>query len=676
MSHAATQDSRIPAQSEWLTAVLIGCCLAAFVWQGILLGGGLVGGDVYPYLFPQKQIVAESFARGELPLWHDRTSLGYPLHAESQAGVFYPTNQILYRLLDVHSAYHVSLLLHYAAAYVFAWRFARTQWLSPASSLLAAMIFVYGWFPVRVSLEWSIIGGVWLPLCLWMVERLLQTPTVVRFTGLAVCLAIHLLSGHFALAFITQLTCLAYAFLRHSEISRWRAASLVGLAIAGSTLLAAVQLLPTLELHHVSQRDGTHAIFNPADGHMPPMYLTQLIASWWYWHTPEVAASRESLRYPFLLSNGDTNPVEAHLYLGLIPLMLLLSLFSRNLRHQIRRSNWRMWLGLSVASIIYAFGWLIPLTRHLPGFGYFIGPGRYTIITTLGLAVVAGLVLDAYLRHRRPIFRSIATLLIAAITLADVLASAQFPVADAVVVSSPPLAGLSESWLARTLQEEDKKSPVRLLAPGPNVANLLGVSSVPHYLGLGPAEYFSEAATVETQPAAPDQAFPSAEQMPRLKGLAVTHILTTESVATLSEECELVGSGPDAFLNRVWGRGSDACFLYRLKAPVQRVSSLPSTALKSLVFDDRRLCDVQFQIELLEAAEVQFMDLMYPGWEVLVDGQEQVPKTVSGFGRSVKLSAGPHRVRWVYRPKSFFYGATVSVMTLVGMCVVCVIWRR
>ena len=61
-------------------------------------GGGLVGGDTYPYFLPQKIVLAESFARGELPLWHNLTGLGYPLHAESQAGVFYPTNQILYRL--------------------------------------------------------------------------------------------------------------------------------------------------------------------------------------------------------------------------------------------------------------------------------------------------------------------------------------------------------------------------------------------------------------------------------------------------------------------------------------------------------------------------------------------------------------------------------------------------
>ena len=140
------------SKSEWMAAAAAGFGLAVAVWWTLATGGGLVGGDTYPYFFPQKQLMAQAFAKAELPLWHDRTGLGYPLHAESQAGIFYPSNQVLYRLFDVNRAYSFSVILHYGLAFVFAWRFVRTQFVSMWPALLGAVIYVYGWFPARISL--------------------------------------------------------------------------------------------------------------------------------------------------------------------------------------------------------------------------------------------------------------------------------------------------------------------------------------------------------------------------------------------------------------------------------------------------------------------------------------------------------------------------------------------
>ena len=331
--------------------------------------------------------MADGFAHGELPLWHDRTGLGYPLHAESQAGIFYPTNQLLYRLFAVNTAYNVSILLHYALAFVFAWRFCRSQMLSQPSALLAAMVFVYGWFPARLSLEWSIIGGVWFPCCLWLTERLIRRPGRSAGCLLALGFGTHLLAGHFTLAFITQLCCLGYAAadiranrpgrlktIRGANLSsRVRAGLLVTGAIAAGICLAAVQLIPTMELRQLSQRDGSHAVFNPAYGHMPPVYLSQLVAGWWYWHSPEIVQSRQMLQFPFLMSSADTNQVEAHLYVGLIPLGLVLCLVQDSVRHRLRATHWKIWLMLSGMAIIYAFGWLVPVTEACAWIWIFYG---------------------------------------------------------------------------------------------------------------------------------------------------------------------------------------------------------------------------------------------------------------------------------------------------------------
>ncbi len=697
MSRVAVQQSTTPqrlaqmrevTKSDWFIAIVIGCALSMCVWHDLLMGGGIVGGDTYPYFFPQKQVMADGFARGELPLWHDRTSLGYPLHAESQAGIFYPTNQILYRLFDINTAYNASIMLHYALAFVFAWRFCRCQRLSQPSSLLAAMVFVYGWFPARLSLEWSIIGGVWFPCCLWLTDRLIHRPNRVAGCVLALGFGTHLLAGHFTLAFITQLCCIGYAVLAgvtvgrvsrpvqtpdirtglesRPTVSAFKAGSLVIAAIAVGILLAAVQLIPTLELRQMSQRDGGHAVFNPMYGHMPPVYLSQLVASWWYWHSPEIVQSRQMLQSRFLMSSSDTNQVEAHLYVGLIPLGLVLCLVQYSLRQRLRDTNWKIWMLLSSIAVIYGFGWLVPVMKHLPGFGFFMGPARYTIITTMGLAVVAGLVLDSLLRRKSPSLQFVVTALIAAITLPDLLASGDAPVCDAQIVPTPPIAGLPESWIAVEL---GRQPDARLLAPGPNVANLFGVSCVPQYLGLGPAEYFQEDALFDTIPVVADSEFPAAGAVLRMRDRGITHLLTQEAIFRPSPDLDPVAAAPDSFLNRVWARGNAKCYLYRLTSATGRIVAEPRTALTSFVWVERRPSRQIFTVVLAEDAIVAVNELMFPGWQVKVDDAEVVTTTSRGFRRSVRVSAGTHTIEWTYRPRSFVLGASLSFAVLACMVV-------
>ena len=44
-----------------------------------------------------------------MPFWSDRFGLGVPLAAESHAAAFYPPNLLLYRLLDVATAYRLAM---------------------------------------------------------------------------------------------------------------------------------------------------------------------------------------------------------------------------------------------------------------------------------------------------------------------------------------------------------------------------------------------------------------------------------------------------------------------------------------------------------------------------------------------------------------------------------------
>ncbi len=406
------------ARREWLGWLATGGLalgLTLVFWLPIWCGAGFVGGDIYSYFFPQKVIYGEALHAGELPLWNAHAGFGYPLLAESQTGIFYPPNLVLYRLLDAHSAFHVSFLLHYIAAFVFSTMAARRLGLSLLPSWLTALVYVYGWFPPRTCVEWAIIGGTWLPAALWCAESFLATRRWRFAIGLSGVLAVQLLAGHFQIAWFTLLLLAVYIPARAWIVlpgrkpmadGRWpisfplRSTTVAYAAILFGLTLAAVQLVPTYELKQLSQRATVGKEHELDFGAIPPWYWTQVFrpSHWYSPLTDREAAFRESPP----LGHSRTNSAEAHLYFGLAPLLLFGACLVGLLRELVaKRPVDRFvlfWLAVATVSGLYTSGWLLPLTRHLPGFSYFQGLGRYGVLTTWAVAVLAGSVTDRFLR--------------------------------------------------------------------------------------------------------------------------------------------------------------------------------------------------------------------------------------------------------------------------------------
>ena len=412
MPFTATDDSAVEtprrrAIVNTLLPVGLGLLLSLVFWGPLWRGGGFVGGDVYSYYLPQKVFYAAALERGELPLWNSWTGHGYPILGESQTGALYPPWLVLYRLLSVHAAYHAGWLLHFALAAVAAWLLARQLGLSRVAAGLTAVVYACGWFPVRTCWEWSVATGAWLPLAVWCAERFLGSRLWRYAIGLAVVLCLQLLAGHYHVSFLTLLLLAGYVPLRlwwaesphtgeatgvDDRRTSGRGALACGLvcAVLAGYGLAAVQLLPTRELQQHSQRAVADSSYDPRAGSLPAWYWTQMIAPW-YWYVP--AVQRDNLLGQWASMQGTrTNQIEAHLYCGLIPLMLCGLAIVGGLRrgHRLRL----LWAAVGIAALLMTPGWLVPLMRHLPGFGYFQGPGRYGLLTTLSVAILAGCGLD------------------------------------------------------------------------------------------------------------------------------------------------------------------------------------------------------------------------------------------------------------------------------------------
>lgn len=656
--------SRWGAVWPFLSVVAVAVAMTALFWPTLWSGGGLIGGDIYYYYFPQKAYYAECLRQGELPLWNNRVGNGYPQLAESQTGVLYPFNLLLYRFCDLNTAFNASLLLHYIIAFVGCWLYARQIGQTRLAALFAALVYTYSWFPPRISLEWSIVGGAWLPLALWCVESFLQRRQGRYLAGLAVVLALQLLAGHFLIAFITQLTLVLYtpgrlwagtaslpAETRGQRVSTALAVALAcGLAFA----LAAVQLLPTWELKRSSQRVTVTEEHNPGYGYIPPRYLTQLFLPWeWYLDDQGIQAVQDP-------AGPRTNRVEAHLYLGMVPLLLVLW-GGLDRASSVPAAVRRLWLLLGGAAMVYTTGCLVPVTNHLPGFSFFEGPGRYGIVTTLAGAVLAGAGFDAAWRNLGSSARLLWLLTAFGATTADLWYVSRL-VTHAVPVSVAPASLIDRSPIRQYLAT--RSEPVRMLNEGKNLPSMVGAGTYPVYLGLSPSQYYDPALAIE-EPWPFRDAVPTPGQLDWLRRYGVTHILSLVPVPRGAWPADQIWVGADASLNPPLARSATSAFyLYELQGSRGRVAWSEGEgrpAPRLVEYGPQR---VVIETEAEVPGKLILTDLLFPGWEVTIDGGPAGAELVEQVFRGVEVPGGKHTIVWTYVPRSLYWGATVSGLAL------------
>ncbi len=730
--------------------------LTVLFWGPLWCGYGFVGGDLYPYFFPQKTFLADRLHAGEFPLWNNLTGFGYPVLGESQTGAAYPPYLLAYYALEVNTAYNVQHLLHYVLCFVGTWMFGRRIGLRAGGAVLAAIVFTYGWFPTRACLEWAIVTGAWLPVALWCVESFVQTRWWRYAIGLSVVLGLQLLAGHFHLAFITQLLVVTYGLWRVRSVNghsptvilhefylrpfgrrwltlRWHGPVVVPsgfrlrllvpllLSIVAGFLLAAVQLVPGWELKSRSSRATVGGEHEPSYGHLPPLYVSQMIAPW-LWYSPWEIEGDDPIRTVAELSapwhwfgprrNLDellmqsrtgglttvaTNRVEAHLYCGLVPLALAawwLCVGHRRKANPQRGADRQIlgstsssqsktssnnvdagvpprgevwfWVIAGLLAVLYATGWLLPVARLIPGFNFFRGPGRYGIVTTLAVAILAARGLDSLL-ERRVVFGRLALLgCVFWSTLGDLWLVSRM-VTYSVMVARPPITFRGESPVRKLLLAETR--PPRLYAPAQNIGNLLGVSCLPVYLGIQPSEYSDRKFAGHGMPQPDESHRPvrADEDFSHwLRDSGVTHILCFDPLDESSWRVDRVWQGIDPLLNIALARQSEPLYLYKLRDAPGRVSLLadgrPSEIGRATALSQRDANRFVADSQSPVPATVVARELQYPGWQVEIDGHPATPSS-RGMFREVNVPAGSHQVMWSYRPFSVKLGLVITVLT-------------
>jgi len=362
---------------------------------GLLIGYEPIGGDPDRVYRPLKSELSRSLQDGRLPFWSDRFGLGVPLVAESQVAAFYPPNWVLYRVFDVPTAYRLAMWLHYLALTLTMYVYARGLGLLAWGAALAALVFTLcGALAIHSSHEPLYTALPFLPLALHVSERYLAKGRAASLGLLALIWGAQLTIGHFQIQFWTAALVLATALWRLADgtSSPWRSTATAGALICGAGI-AAVQLVLSWDLAHLvgSTRRSLQDLF----------FFWYPVAHWSELAIPRLFQGLSGgPEDPYWFKQGTTG-YEACLYVGTVPLVL--AFVGATYRRRRALDLWRFVVPASFAMATMPSWWPAGYYAflHLPASGAFRAPGRYTILTSLGLALLAGCGLDRVIAPRR-----------------------------------------------------------------------------------------------------------------------------------------------------------------------------------------------------------------------------------------------------------------------------------
>jgi hypothetical protein len=249
-----------------------------------------------------------------IPLWAPWIMSGRPFQANSQSAVFGPYSWPAYVLPFWTALGWIGVLKLWVASFG-TYLLGRALGMRFGGALLAGIVFAFSlkmvtWLSYPHMSVWTFIPWLWL-----LSDRLIRRPTALTGAGLAVVVALQFLSGHAESSFQALLATTAFMILRLWQLHRARQAdtppalrslSAFGAALVAGTALAAISLVPFLEL-----------LWHSADLHArggAPVYLLErkeaigiFLPDWWGRPT----------QTPIRLF-----VIERALYVGALPLML------------------------------------------------------------------------------------------------------------------------------------------------------------------------------------------------------------------------------------------------------------------------------------------------------------------------------------------------------------------
>ena len=360
--------------------------------------------DLSGLMHPLFYVWAECLKRWDFSalLWTPNILAGHPLLAEGQMGAFYPPNWLL-MALSPEAAVSGSLVLGYSLTLVATAWLGRLLGMSHGAALASGAVFAFGGFAACHVVHANIVAAIpWLPIVLGLTELGFRRRQWAWWLLAGFCWGAQWLVGHPQVPVMTGLMTVVWVGTRAlTTESTWRRRFLaivvpLFLIVPSALGLTAAYLLPILELGRISIRAG--AVMAYADAaflSLEPQVLVTGILPFFY--GPPEAYRGPPTFYEFGFYAGSATLIFAAAAVAVRP-----------------RRRWALFFAaIAVVSLLLALGQYTPayrLAHLLPGLRSLRVPARFVFLLDFGLAMLAGLGMDALAgaSHVRAVARGLA----------------------------------------------------------------------------------------------------------------------------------------------------------------------------------------------------------------------------------------------------------------------------
>jgi hypothetical protein len=313
-------------------------------------------------------------------LWTNQVFAGYPAVAAIESQDLYP---LTYVFSELPGGFNLFILSVYILSSFFVYGYIYTIIRSTFAGLVAGVMFGLSGFMIAHLGHGSMIhAATWLPLLIWSLEKLKRTFSYLWLSLASLAVALSFLAGHPQISVYSVILSSAYVLIlgRSATIGWTRYIIVFFIILAVGCLLAAVQLLPTLEL--MSQSVRSKMSFEQFVSYaLPLQQVVQLMF-------PYVFGGSGS---PYVASYfGDWNLTELTGFVGIVTLFFAVIGSSRSFQNKLAM----FWTVTGIVMFLLALGDSTPIAKlmyHLPIVNKFRAPARHFLEMTFAINVLAAI---------------------------------------------------------------------------------------------------------------------------------------------------------------------------------------------------------------------------------------------------------------------------------------------
>ena len=650
--------------------------------------------DILMSGYPSYYFLSESLKNHQLPLWNPQVATGFP-QVGTITGYFNPINILAFYLLPAPLAFNLLLAFSFLICAIFTYLYCQSVKLSKYSSFLASVSFTFSSVMITQIVHFPLVQTLsFFPLELYLLETYIQRKKAYVLILFIFTLGLQILAGFYQIVLYSTIALAIYSLIRlKEEKHRLKIAVFLILAIAAGFLIGAIQLLPNWELTQISTRQNGLSQEEIKKYPYPPKHLITFL-------NPYLLGDPRVGTYPKFSENWGIF-WENTGYVGIIPLLLacfaLITLSKKN-KYTI------IFVVILIISTLLMLGKYTPtfLLYNFPPFSLFRVPARAIVFAAFAISILAAFGFNRLERKIDGTKKQLLILAILTFTLCDLFyfainyhlrgetdkwltppQTANFVKADNSIFRIWAVGNekiWNEHFLKKGWKENSDNYLTYLEALTPNYNSLFAIDHVANY-GI-----------IQTQ----RQQF-LGDIINKYPAEVAKKILDVTNVKYFLFPYEIKGEN----LELVFKSNTDpSYYIYQNTSVLPRV--FIATSWELIDFENG-----QFKISLLEklnltktvllekpiekrgfntksgSAEIKsysnqkveidaqtngggilvLADSYYPGWKAYVDGKEVEILAANINQRAVVLEQGKHQITFLYAPKSFKIGATITIGT-------------